>query len=78
MDQPLATGDRVAWTESDRGIIVAETTAHTPPRHCFTVAVWRAGAFSGHVTRIPAAMLYRTVRLHSTLLPGTSERSGQR
>ena len=61
MKHPLETGDRVAWTEDDRGIIVADSAATCG--RTFTVAVWRPRGFSGHLTRLPAAMLHRTSRL---------------
>lgn len=66
MKHPLATGDRVAWTEVDRGIIVADTPPDTQQRRRFTVAVWSSRGFAGHVTRIPAALLHRTSHHHLT------------
>ena len=65
MDIPLGTGDRVAWTEHDRGIAVAADPAWLRDGRRLTVAVWRGGRFSGHVARIPAGRLYRTPRLHA-------------
>lgn len=59
MREPLETGDRVAWTEHECGIVVACATGSGHLRTRPTVAVWRAGGFTGHVTRIPAALLHR-------------------
>jgi hypothetical protein len=63
MTLPLDTGDRVAWTERDRGIVVAADPPRPQAGRRLTVAVWRGEGFSGHVARIPAALLYRTSRL---------------
>ena len=63
MTIPLDTGDRVAWTEHERGIAVAADPAWMKGDRRVTVAVWRAGTFSGHVARIPAGLLFRTTRL---------------
>ena len=63
MSIPLDTGDRVAWTEHDRGIIVAENPGEPGINRRFTVAVWTSSGFSGHVTRVPAALLHRTTRV---------------
>jgi hypothetical protein len=62
---PLDTGDRVAWTDADRGIAVAADPAWLRKGRRLTVAVWRGGRFSGHVVRVPAACLYRTPRLYA-------------
>lgn len=59
MRESLETGDRVAWTEHDHGIVVADATGSGDGRARPTVAVWRDGGFIGHVTRIPAALLHR-------------------
>lgn len=63
MTIPLDTGDRVAWTESDRGIVVAADPARMKRGRRLTVAVWRGDGFSGHVARIPAGLPHRTSRL---------------
>ena len=63
MSIPLDTGDRVAWTERDRGVIVAGDPPRCGSGRRLTVAVWRGDAFSGHVARIPAGLLYRTPRI---------------
>jgi hypothetical protein len=63
MTIPLDTGDRVAWTERDRGIVVGADTVRTGSDRRLTVAVWGCDGFSGHVARIPAALLYRTSRI---------------
>ena len=63
MTLPLDTGDRVAWTERDRGIVVAADPPRLQAGRRLTVAVWRGEGFSGHVARIPAGLLYRTSRL---------------
>jgi hypothetical protein len=73
MTIPLDTGDRVAWTERDRGIVVAADPARTERGRRLTVAVWRGERFSGHVARIPAGLLYRTSRLR---LPAPRQGSG--
>jgi hypothetical protein len=69
MKQSLATGDRVAWTADDRGIVVAREPGDSRSGPRLTVAVWRGSAFSGHVTRLPAALLFRTSRLHPSPTP---------
>jgi hypothetical protein len=71
MSIPLDTGDRVAWTERDRGIVVAGDPPRSGGGRRLTVAVWRGDAFSGHVARIPAGFLYRTsrIRLPTTRMP---------
>lgn len=63
MSLPLDTGDRVAWTEQARGIIVAMSPGETRMRRRFTVAVWSSAGFSGHLTRVPGALLHHTERL---------------
>jgi hypothetical protein len=63
MTIPLDTGDRVAWTEQDRGIVVAGDPVRIRSGRRLTVAVWGSAGFSGHVARIPAALLYRTSRV---------------
>jgi hypothetical protein len=63
MTVPLDTGDRVAWTERDRGIVVAADPVRMKRGRLLTVAVWRGVDFSGHVARIPAGLVYRTSRL---------------
>lgn len=63
MNLPLDTGDRVAWTERDRGIVVAGDPPRSGSGRRLTVAVWRGDTFSGHVTRMPAGLLYRTSRI---------------
>ncbi len=63
MTIPLDTGDRVAWTERDRGIVVAADPPRMKSGRRLTVAVWGCDGFSGHVARIPAALLYRTPRI---------------
>lgn len=60
MTIPLDTGDRVAWTERDRGIVVAADPVRMKGGRRLTVAVWRGERFSGHVARIPAGVLHRT------------------
>jgi hypothetical protein len=60
---PLDTGDRVAWTEQARGIIVAMNLSETRMQRRFTVALWGSNGFSGHLTRIPGALLHRTACL---------------
>lgn len=67
MNQNFATGDRVAWTERDRGIVVAADPPDAGGRRIHTVAVWRDGRFTGHVTRIAAAALYTTRHLGGTI-----------
>lgn len=62
MMHPLDTGDRVAWTESDRGIVVATNPVDPEGRRRMTIAVWR-GTFFGHVTRVPVGLLHRTARI---------------
>ena len=69
MNNPIDTGDRVAWSASDRGIVAAEDGPDPEGRRRLTVAVWRGPGFSGHVTRLPAALLHRTPRLGT---PGAS------
>ena len=69
MSIPLDTGDRVAWTERDRGIIVAEDPGEPGVRRRFTVAVWDGAGFSGHLTRVPAALLHRTTRVRPAPRP---------
>lgn len=59
----LDTGDRVAWTERDRGIVVAADPVRITDGRRLTVAVWGCEGFSGHVARIPAGLLYHTPRL---------------
>jgi hypothetical protein len=79
MKQPLATGDRVAWTADDRGIVVAAESRDPRSGPRLTVAVWRGSAFSGHVTRLPAALLFRTSRIHAPPTPalGSGEVHGR-
>lgn len=62
MSEHLDTGDRVAWSESGRGIIVDARTPSTGTEQ-MTIAVWRGSGFSGHVTRIGCGLLHRTERL---------------
>ena len=51
-------GDPVSWTNSDAGIVIADASdPDRGPR--FTVAYWRRGAFTGHVTNIPTPRLRR-------------------
>jgi hypothetical protein len=59
----LETGDRVAWSELGRGIIVAREHRSTGANRV-TIAVWQDSRFSGHVTRIGTGLLHRTTRLH--------------
>jgi hypothetical protein len=63
MTLPLDTGDRVAWTERDRGIVVAADPVRIGSGRRLTLAVWECDGFSGHLTRIPGGLLYRTSRL---------------
>ena len=58
----LDTGDRVAWSELGRGIIVAREQGSGANQT--TIAVWKDSRFSGHVTRIGTGLLHRTTRLH--------------
>ncbi|HET6229659.1 MAG TPA: hypothetical protein VFE05_06215 [Longimicrobiaceae bacterium] len=67
---PLDTGDRVAWTERDRGVVVA----HNPPERDggarLTVAVWRDFESLGHLARVPSALLHTVPRLRPAAVPG--------
>lgn len=63
MSIPLDTGDRVAWTERGRGIVVAGEPRRSGSNRVLTVAVWHGDTFFGHVARIPAGLLYRTSRI---------------
>ena len=77
MTLPLDTGDQVAWTERDRGIVVAADPPRPQAGRRLTVAVWRGEGFSGHVARIPAGLLYRTSRLRVPALRIAHHRHGE-
>ncbi|MBB4635950.1 hypothetical protein [Longimicrobium terrae] len=63
MNRTPQPGDRVAWSEHGRGVVVDGDTAPAPRRRP-TVAILGPEGFR-HVTRIPASLLYSTPRLHS-------------
>lgn len=66
----FGTGDRVAWSEAGRGIIVAAAPGTKP--HC-VIAVWGASGFSGHLTALPPGLLYATKRIAA---PPAGSRAG--
>lgn len=60
MKMGFGTGDRVAWSEAGRGIIVAAAPGTRPH---YVVAVWGSSGFSGHLTALPPGLLYPTKRI---------------
>jgi hypothetical protein len=75
MKSNLETGDRVAWSEVGRGIVVAREDQHGGATR-MTVAIWQGSEFSGHVTRLSTGLLHRTGRLHPPRASSTIRTDG--